>query len=228
MFNGTFSFDFMKTVWNTHKIDCIMISISLLLTITATFFFFAQPSVPIVEASSIKEVSTSTIKEDIETNSIAVDVSGAILKPGVYEVTTGARLADIIAVSGGLTYDADKYFVARNFNMAKFLHDQEKIYIPYTWDIYNGTFSEERRILEYLEPNYNNSDPVTDTNSPSDPTKLSINTASTDELDLLPGVGPTTVQKIIQNRPFSAIDELISKKLIKQSVYDEILPLIQL
>jgi competence protein ComEA len=52
--------------------------------------------------------------------------------------------------------------------------------------------------------------------------KLDINSASKDDLEKLPGIGPATSQKIIAGRPFRAKNELVSKKIVSQGEYDKI------
>jgi len=159
--------------------------------------------------------------------SIFVEVSGAILEPDVYEVSPGARLKDVIERAGGLSARADVLYVARNYNLAKFVGDQEKIYIPYTWDIINGTFIEQKRILEYLQPLYstNSSTALSTVKEPAPQSSLltiSINESSKEELETLSGVGPVTAQKIIDNRPYLTLDELMSKKVINNTAFEKI------
>jgi len=55
---------------------------------------------------------------------------------------------------------------------------------------------------------------------------ININTASESELDKLPGIGPVTAQKIITSRPYSSLEELLTKKAVSSSVYEKIKGLI--
>jgi DNA uptake protein ComE-like DNA-binding protein len=61
------------------------------------------------------------------------------------------------------------------------------------------------------------------TQKPAEKTQLiDINSASKDELKVLQGIGDVTAQKIIDNRPYKNKTQLVSKKIVSQSVYDKI------
>ncbi len=158
-----------------------------------------------------------------------VDISGAVQQPGVYAVSSSARLRDIIILAGGLSDNADKDYFTRNFNLAKFIFDQEKIHVPSFSEIQMGLFTEPQHSIEYLLPV---NKPQLNNNSSEQPTlesgSIHINSATVEELDILPGVGQATAQKIIQNRPYQTMDELLTKKIVKQNVYDQIKDLIVL
>ena len=57
---------------------------------------------------------------------------------------------------------------------------------------------------------------------------VNINVASESELDKLPGIGPVTAQKIISSRPYSSLEDLLTKKVVSQSTYEKIKDLISL
>ncbi len=51
---------------------------------------------------------------------------------------------------------------------------------------------------------------------------IDINSASREELDTLPGIGPVRADRIVKGRPYKGKDELLQKKIIPQSVYEKI------
>ncbi len=115
---------------------------------------------------------------------LVVDVAGAVRRPGLYHLATGTRIADAVAIAGGATAKADTTLV----NLAAPLADGEQVLVPA-----RGAAA------------------VSD-GSPSPAAPLDLNTASAEQLDALPGVGPATAQKIVdyrqQHGPFRSVDEL--------------------
>ena len=51
---------------------------------------------------------------------------------------------------------------------------------------------------------------------------LDLNTASVDDLKMVPGVSEATAKKIVENRPYARADELITKKVLSKTAYDRI------
>ncbi len=142
---------------------------------------------------------------------IVVDINGAVTNPGVFTFDEKARLADGLEAAGGLSEEADKEFVAREFNLAMKLKDGMKIYIPAVGE---GIGSAAVAGVSAI----GNSGGVLGENTDL----ININTANQSELDTLPGVGKVTAGKIIDGRPYSSIEELLEKKIVKQSVYEDI------
>jgi len=208
-----------------YVIEICLISIAAIITIISIMQQIHNQITPL-------EAAVEPIKQPISiapplNKSVFVDVSGAVYNPGVYEASAGARIGDLVEMAGGISYEADRYFVARNFNMARFVGDQDKIYIPFMFDIALGTFTEQKRVLEYLQPLGEDASevlevPKTDSTNTQSQFTLSLNKASAEELETLTGIGPVTAQKIIENRPYITLEDLLNKKVMNQSTYDKI------
>lgn len=203
-------------IFQKYKIEIIFVSASFFIAIVSFFLFLSGQNLS--EPKSEILITGPTVKT-YNDEKLFIDIAGAVQKPGVYEVTPGARLKDVLELGGGLSYGADKNFVARNFNFARFLSDQEKIYIPYSWEIYGGIFAEPQRTLNYLQPQTKPSY-IPQKIQGSD--LLNINTAVSEELQELPGIGTTTAEKIIKNRPYKSVNDLVDKKIVNKGVFEKI------
>lgn len=137
---------------------------------------------------------------------IMVHVDGAVVRPAVYKLAADARVDDAIKAAGGMTSDAD----TKQVNLAAKLVDGQKVYIPIIGESVRASLATQ-----------NISGSVNQTTSTS-VGQISINSASAEELDKLPGIGPVTAQKIIAGRPYGSVDELLSKKAVSNSVYEKI------
>ncbi len=142
-------------------------------------------------------------------SNIAVDVEGAVVKPGIYALSQGSRVQDALVLAFGLSEKADRSWVEKNLNLAAKLSDGAKIYIPRLGELQNST-------TNFVQG-------VASDGSIANPNSLiNVNSASSSELDALPGVGPATAQKIINNRPYNSVDELLSKKSVNSKVFSQI------
>jgi len=204
-----------------YRIEVFLLSTATIITIITFGIYLASRSTPTEDHSEIQ----SDTETPITHQNIMIDIAGAVEKPGVYEVSSSARLQDALNFANGLTEEADKVFFSRNFNRARLLSDQEKIYIPFSWEISTGIFVENTRTLDYSNPviPVNNS-AITNTNQ--SPVIINLNTASPEELDTLPGIGAITVNKIINNRPYATIEDLLNKKIVNKGVFENIKGLI--
>lgn len=130
---------------------------------------------------------------------IKVDVAGAVNQPGVYDIDKNSRVFDAVQKAGGYASGADQKYIARNINLSQKVADGQKIYIPFKGESI-----------------------PTGTNNVSNPEKVGINTASISQLDSLSGVGEVTAKKIIANRPYLSLTDLIDKKVVSRTVYEKI------
>jgi competence protein ComEA len=123
---------------------------------------------------------------------LVVHVVGAVRSPGLYRLDEGSRVADAVALAGGAGPKADLTAV----NLAAPLADGTQVLVP--------------RRGEAAPAGAGVASPGSASASPAGPVRLS--TATLEQLDALPGVGPVTAQRIVQyreaNGPFRSVDEL--------------------
>lgn len=88
-----------------------------------------------ISSSSVEVLQTANpgnaVVEKNVNDKITVDISGAVVTPGVYKLNFGSRIDDLIIVSGGLAENADKNWIDKNLNRAAKLVDGQKVYIPF-------------------------------------------------------------------------------------------------
>jgi competence protein ComEA len=166
-----------------------------------------------VEVLQTPDPSKGVVKV-MNNNSIIIDVSGAVENPGVYHLSSNDRVEDAIIASGGLSLNADRTWIDKNLNKAAKLIDGQKIYVPTKQSevLSAKNSSPESNVVQYV--------------SSSDSSLVNINIAGIEALDTLPGIGQVYGQKIVDHRPYSDINELISKKIIPQSTFNKIKDLI--
>jgi competence protein ComEA len=157
--------------------------------------------------------SDSESSGSARTSEILVDIEGAVVKPGVYTLPNGSRIDDLLSLAGGLTDTADTVWVGKTLNKAALLLDGGKLFIPTKGEVSSSQSLNKESVAGA----------VSSVNS-----LISINSASAKELDTLPGVGEVTAQKIIAGRPYQTIDELLSRKIVGQSVFEKIRSLLTL
>jgi competence protein ComEA len=130
--------------------------------------------------------------ETAAATAVVVDVVGAVRRPGLYRLEQGARIADAVSRAGGATGKADLALI----NLAAPLADGEQVVVP------------KRGAAALGAPTAAGSSSA---GAPSGgPVHLS--TATLEQLDSLPGIGPVTAQKILDYRQkhgaFTSVDEL--------------------
>lgn len=157
------------------------------------------------------ESQTTDIKGVSTTSKVSVDVEGKVLHPGVYSLLEGSRIQDALIAAGGLSSSADRVYVSKHLNQAQKVIDGGKIYIPAVGEIQPANITVDANDTTMS----NSSASTVESNG-----MININTASESELDALPKVGPVTAKKIISARPYSNINELVSRKVLGQKTFD--------
>lgn len=152
------------------------------------------------------EIIEEGMQED--TKILIVDLEGAVIKPGIYKLKEGSRIHDLLIAASGLSASADREWIAKYLNLATKLVDGAKLYIPYrNENTPEKTFNKNKEVPETLGVTAG---------------QININNASIDELDTLPQIGTVRAQKIIDNRPYQSIEELLTKKAVSASVFEKI------
>ncbi|MEK7572076.1 MAG: ComEA family DNA-binding protein [Patescibacteria group bacterium] len=160
------------------------------------------------EAASDTAPAVKKANSTVKTKEITIDVSGAVLKPGVYKLSAESRIQDALIAAGGLAVQADREQVAKDINLAAKLTDGAKLYIPFVGE---QTTTTEKSAAS---------------SESTQSSIININTASSSELEALPGIGEVTAGKIIDGRPYTTIEELVEKKAVGKSVFEKIKELI--
>ena len=158
---------------------------------------------------------------------IAVHVIGAVPRPGLYEFSDGARIQDAIDAAGGLLASANVDAV----NLAALLTDGQKLEIPYKDGEVPSAQVEDDTSLNLPGSESTERTTTVDTGGETSADLLNINTATLEELDSLPGIGPTIAQRIIdyrtKNGAFSTIEEIMDVSGVGPATFDEIKDLIK-
>ncbi|QFJ55440.1 helix-hairpin-helix domain-containing protein [Pseudobutyrivibrio xylanivorans] len=160
------------------------------------------------ETNKSEESAESTDISEVINPVIFVQVAGAVVKPGVYELPNGSRVFAAIDAAGGLLDTADDSDV----NQASVLEDGQKVYV-YTYS--------EREAIESAEAEKDASDGL-----------VSINRASASELTNLPGIGQAKADQIVAyreaNGDFTSIEDIKKVSGIGDGIYNQINSLIKL
>jgi competence protein ComEA len=146
---------------------------------------------------------------------IAIHVIGAVPRPGLYEFPKGARVQNAIDAAGGLLVGANTDVL----NLAALLEDGQQLDIPFAAGVQEAPLAIELPSsvtpTAVVNPNID---------------LININTATLEEFDSLPGIGPTTAKKIVDyrdaNGPFAAIEDIMNVSGIGPATFEDIKGLI--
>lgn len=145
--------------------------------------------------------STSTPVE------VVVHVAGAVASPGVQHLPAGTRVVDAVEAAGGAAPDAD----LGRINLAATLQDGQQVYVPRSGEPIPPSVAGELGPAQSRGP-------------------LDLNEATAEDLDKLPGIGPSIAQAIVDHRTrhgrFTTIDQLLDVRGIGQAKLDELRDLV--
>lgn len=173
---------------------------AVIVCIIVAFVFFGEKGEKqeiVIDEQQSSEVSEMEDEPEIK---LFVDISGQVKNPGVYQVEEGTRLFQLIELAGGLNASAD----INGLNQAEIITDGQKIIIPKEGEV--ATLPS-----------------LTDTGAGQG--LVNINQADSIALQEIPGVGPSTAEKIINYRTehgrFKSIEEIKNVNGIGEKTYEK-------
>lgn len=138
---------------------------------------------------------------------VHVHAAGAVQRPGLYRMPADARVADLIDAAGGARADAD----LDRINLAAAVADGGQVFVPVVGEPFAGVGVDGGGEAAASGP-------------------IDLNTATSDRLEELPGVGPTTAQAIVDHREdhgrFTAIEDLLGVRGIGPAKFDAVRELV--
>lgn len=187
--------DFIESVVEKLKRkDPKTLAVATVIVVAVAAFLISSSVSGADEGTEVNDFQLTSTSEQLD-ESMFVAITGQVENPGVYELSSGELVIEIIRRAGGLTPDADLVYVHRDLKLASRVGAGQQIYIPST----SGSFPQSEVA-----------------------TKVSINSASLEQLTSITGIGEVTAGKIIESRPFASVEELLDVAGIGQSIYNKI------
>lgn len=187
----------------SKRIMKIMLIISFIIII----FYIIREKINLKENSIVEEETEIFKQQDFskeEIPKIIIDIKGEVLYPGVYEISEGSRIIDVINLAGGLLEDAN----TNTINLASKVKDEETIII------YSNNENSK----------YYNNDKITNIIEESD-NLIDINNATLEQLCTIPGIGEAKAKKIIEYREknkFNTIEDIKNVSSIGEKLFESI------
>jgi competence protein ComEA len=193
----------MSEVLDRYKVAIVAL-LGMLIAAGSAVWVLGRPRPGPIQVSTPVPTPTATVAPTPTPAPLRIYVSGAVQQPDVYVLPPKSIVKDALDAAGGATDDAD----LAQINLAVELSDQQQVHVP--------------RIGETSVPD---TSPGTG-NAEAPAAKVNINTASVEELDTLPGIGPAIAQRIVDYREangnFATIEDLQNVKGIGPSTYEEL------
>jgi competence protein ComEA len=163
------------------------------------------------DAPSVAPGGSAGVADAGQGGELVVEIVGAVRRPGVYRMASGARVGDLLEAAGGYGPRVDTSQAERMLNLAAALQDGDQVRVP----------SRDDAAVNGAAP-----DASTPTAAGAE---INLNTATQAELESLPGIGPATAQKIIAAReeaPFGAVEELRSRGIVGEKTFEKLRDLV--
>lgn len=161
---------------------------------------------------SLQSAQGAVTSKAAQAKTVRVQVSGAVLEPGIYDVPASCRVEEAIAAAGGLTENAD----SERVNLVRKVRDGMQIRVPVkkaalTSRTQRKNAQAKSGLGESASKKYGSAKAGSGRNS-SMMQRVRINSASADELQQLPGIGPALAQRIVETRNsgrFTSVEDLL-------------------
>ena len=190
-------------------------------------------NITIENNENIKNKETNKT-DKTDKNKIVIYIIGEVKQEGVYELDENSRISDAIEKAGGTKENAD----LSQINLAYKIEDGMRIYIPKKGELVQDKEKIEDKTQEIVTGKSTditnttsvNTNLSTNKKSKTDIEKINLNKATQTELETLPGIGPSTAEKIIayrkENGNFKNIEDIMNVNGIGESKYSKIRDLI--
>lgn len=162
--------------------------------------------------SSLQSTQGAVASKTAQVKTVRVQVSGAVLEPGIYDVPASCRVEEAIAAAGGLTENAD----SERVNLVRKVRDGMQIRVPVQKaarkSSTRGRKSQVNAGLDGSTTKKSGSNRAGAGKNNSAVQSVRINSASVSELQQLPGIGPALAQRIVETRNsgrFSSAEDLL-------------------
>lgn len=167
---------------------------------------------PLAGSSLLQSAQSAVTSKAAQAKTVRVQVSGAVLEPGIYDVPASCRVEEAIAAAGGLTENAD----SERVNLVRKVRDGMQIRVPVQKAA--RTSSTQRKNAQATAGySASSTKKVGGTRAGAEKNNsavqsVRINSASAGELQQLPGIGPALAQRIVETRNsgcFTSVDDLM-------------------
>lgn len=191
-----------------------LIFITILLTgCIITSLISTKDKAKTLPASNLPQSAQSAVtSKAAQAKTVRVQVSGAVLEPGIYDVPASCRVEEAIAAAGGLTENAD----SERVNLVRKVRDGMQIRVPVqkaarTSRTQRKSAQAKSGLGESASKKYGSAKAGSGRNS-SMMQRVRINSASAGDLQQLPGIGPALAQRIVETRSrgrFASVEDLL-------------------